>query len=110
MDISRTIPKTESQSWVNNMFNGTWTQEDYFPLGKTVKYAFAGDHFYLIYKNRYAGRFEITKVDQSPQTLPVGTANTPVLAKTTIWVKLPGEPAPPGLPQVKGHRNARYLQ
>ena len=110
MDITRTMPQTESPEMVNGLFGGLPRRCE-FPFGQRVKNVVENDFLYLIYQGRVHGRFRIAQVDQleAEEIMEVGTEGNPVNSITIVWVHLPGELVTENtnIPR-PGHRNHRY--
>jgi hypothetical protein len=108
MDITRTIPQTEDPNWVDSFFDGPEREEDW-PFSQRVTNVEPGDFLYLIYRSRIIGRFEVIRVEQLDKTksVPVGTDEHPVDAKTIVYLRFPGERAPKLIAR-RSHRNHRY--
>jgi hypothetical protein len=108
MNITQTIPKTETPEWVGEFFDGTRRGLEDFPFGQRLANVTPGDFLYLIHRGRIRGRLLITKVEQSPQTVRVGSQGRQVEAMTVVWVNCPGEDAGSRCIHREGHRGVRY--
>ena len=108
MDISCTIPQTQTFTWVEEFFDGTRTKDEDFPFGTRIKDVQKGDFLYLIYRGQIRGRLQITSVENAQRTVPVGSEGKPVDSKTIIWVRCPGEAVGGRVILRESHRGFRY--
>ena len=108
MDITMTMPKTEPREFVEKLFNEEWDGEDVpFPFGRTVRDLHQGEYLYLIYRGLIRGRLTVTRVEQTPQTIRVGSEGHPVRARTVVYVHCRGVRADRVIHR-ESHRGHRY--
>jgi hypothetical protein len=105
MDITSTIQAKEEQQWVDQLFDGTWS-EGGFPLRGIPKRANRDDWLYVIHRGKIVGRCRIKEVEEYDD-VTIEEVGTPqhgerIKTKCSIHVQCTGERAPYQIPR-KGH-------
>lgn len=98
--ITKTIPASKGEGWVDRLYDGTIDEYEFHMAGKPSKLE-AGAYVYTIVNNMMVGRLKIKAL--------VGGAQNPESGKprTLIVVECPGERLPLPIPR-QGHRGTRY--
>src|SRR3954462_13984480 len=89
VDITRTIPNSQSIDWIRRHFDGRRTWAD-FPLPGIPRNLMPGEHLYLIYRGLVVGRFEIQAILRADEVAEVGTEDQTINAKCRIRVRCGG--------------------
>lgn len=98
--ITKTIPQSEGESAVDNLYKGKKGEFDFHTAGKPSRLV-EGQYVYTIWKDEVIGRCKIIRIETGHVNPSSGKP------RSLIFVEIPGEKAKNPYPQ-RGHRGTRY--